>query len=91
MAASPWPPGHRGSSGISLSIPKSFFAAEGNVHLEPIWLGRMKMGMVPDMTEESHAEPLESPNLLKMGLRTGRQALMTPRSASRQVKRERRE
>lgn len=49
------------------------------------------MGMVPDMTDESHAELLESPNLLKMGLRTGRQALITPRSASRQVKRAMRE
>ena len=46
----------------------------------------MKMGIVPDMTEESHAEVLESPNLLTTGLRTGRQALMTPRSASRLVK-----
>lgn len=66
-------------------------AAEGFDHLEPIWFGRMKMGMVPDMTDESHAELLESPNLLKMGLRTGRQALITPRSASRQVKRAMRE
>ena len=47
--------------------------------------------MLPDMTEESHSDAVESPNLLKMGFRTGRQALMTPRRASRQVKRASRE
>ena len=47
--------------------------------------------MVPDMTEDSQAEAGESPSLLKMGLRTGRQALITPRRASRHVKRARRE
>lgn len=45
------------------------------------------MGIVPDMTDESQADALESLSLLKMGLRTGRQALMTPRRASRPVKR----
>lgn len=87
MGASPGLPGHRGISGISFSIPGSLVMAEGVVHFEPIWLGRMKMGILPDMTEESHAEALESPNLMKIGLRTGRQALMTPRRASRPVKR----
>ncbi len=47
----------------------------------------MKMGMVPDMTLDSHDDAGESENFLKTGLRTGRQALMTPRRASRQVKR----
>lgn len=47
----------------------------------------MKMGMDPDMTEEIQAEAEESPILLTIGLRTGRQALMTPRRASKQVKR----
>ena len=51
----------------------------------------MKMAMVPDMTEEIQPEAVESLTLLKMGLRTGRQALMTPRRASRHVKRARRE
>lgn len=45
------------------------------------------MGIVPDMTDEIQADALESPSLLKMGFRTGRQALMTPSRASRQVKR----
>lgn len=96
VAGPPGPPGHRGISGISFPVPESCFfffvvVAAGVVHLEPIWLGRMKMGIVPDMTDESQAEAPESPSLLKMGLRTGRQALMTPRRASRQVKRARRE
>ena len=79
---------------ISLSVPGSFFVVVAEwvfVHLEPNWLRRMKMGMVPDMTEEIQAEAVESPSLLKTGLRTGRQALMTPRRASRQVKRATRE
>ena len=92
----PWlPPCQRGiSRTTSFSVPGSFFVvvAEGVfVHLEPNWLRRMKMGMVPDMTEEIQAEAVESPNFLKMGLRTGRQALVTPRRASRHVKRARRE
>lgn len=41
--------------------------------------------MLPDMTEESHSDAVESPNLLTMGFRTGRQALMTPRRASSEV------
>ena len=79
---------------VSFAVPGSFFVvvAEGGfVHLESSWLRRMKMGTVPDITEEIQAEALESPNLLKMGLRTGRQALITPRRVSRHVKRARRE
>ena len=51
----------------------------------------MKMGMEPDMTEESQFEGLEAMIFVKTGLRTGRQALMTPRRASRAAKREMRE
>ena len=58
---------------------------------EPICEGRMKTGIEPDMTLESQEEARESENLLKTGLRTGRQALMTPSRASRQVKRAMRE
>ena len=46
----------------------------------------MKIGMEPDMTLDSHEEAGESKNLLKMGFRTGRQALMTPKRASRHVR-----
>lgn len=59
------------------------------MNFESIWLGRMKIGIFPDMTEESQAEALESPNLLQIGFRTGRQAFITPRRASRHVKRAR--
>lgn len=48
----------------------------------------MKTGMEPDMTEESQFEGLEAMSFVKTGLRTGRQALMTPRRASRPAKRE---
>ena len=83
---------HLGKSCSSFSVVSGLlFVAEGLVHLAPAWLGRMKMGMDPDMTEDSQAEAVESPSLLRMGLRTGRQALMTPRRASRQVNRARRE
>ena len=51
----------------------------------------MNTGMKPDMTEESQLEGLEAMTFVKMGLRTGRQALMTPRRASRQARRETRE
>ena len=51
----------------------------------------MKTGMEPDMTEESQFEGLEAMTFVKTGLRTGRQALMTPRRASRQARRETRE
>lgn len=47
----------------------------------------MKMGIEPDITLVSHEEARLSDILLKIGLRTGRQALMTPRRASRQVNR----
>lgn len=57
------------------------------MNVEPICEGRMKIGIEPDMTLDSQEEARESENLLKMGLRTGRQAFMTPRRASRQVKR----
>ena len=79
--------------GRGISRTGSFFVvAEGvSVHLEPNWLRRMKMGMVPDMTEEIQPEAVESLSFLKTGLRTGRHALMTPRRASRHVKRARRE
>ena len=89
------PPCQRGiSRTISFSVPGSFFivVAEGVFdHVESNWLRRMKMAMVPDMTEEIQPEVVESPSFVKMGLRTGRQALMTPRRASRHVKRARRE
>ena len=84
-------PYHLGISDNSFSVPGLSFVAEGVVNFAPTWLGRMKMGMVPDITEDSQAEAVESPSLLKMGLRTGRQALMTPRRASRHVNRARRE
>ena len=85
-------PYHRGISRSSFCVAGlSFVVAEGLVHFAPAWLGRMKMGMVPDMTEDSQAEAVESANLLRMGLRTGRQALMTPRRASRHVNRASRE
>lgn len=50
------------------------------------------MGMVPDVmiSRTPPPEPLLDampPNFLKTGLRTGRQALMTPRRASREVRR----
>ena len=51
----------------------------------------MKMGIEPDMTEESQLEGLEATTFVKTGLRTGRQALMTPRRASRQASRDTRE
>lgn len=51
----------------------------------------MNTGMEPDMTEESQLEGLEAMIFVKMGLRTGRQALMTPRTTSRQARRETRE
>lgn len=49
------------------------------------------MGIEPDMTEESQFEGLEAMIFVKTGLRTGRQALMTPRMASIAARRERRE
>lgn len=51
--------------------------------LEPIFERRMNMGIDPDITEESQLLALEEPSLVKTGFMTGKQALMTPRRASR--------
>lgn len=51
--------------------------------LEPNFKGRMNMGIDPDITEESQLLALEAASLVKTGFMTGKQALMTPRRASR--------
>ncbi len=61
--------GQRCTSGIALGKVSSYFILDvefflvelrlgSDFHFEPIWEGRMKIGMLPDMTEESQEAPL---------------------------------
>lgn len=90
MALSSLLPGHRaislGRGCLTVEFLFALFREGEDFQVEPICDGRMKTGIEPDMTEESQLLALEVPNFVNIGFMTGRQALITPRRASRQVK-----